>query len=52
MDPRVDTLVTRCTGAADAPHPFVLYADKRSDPQPCPVCGRVRVGAGQPMEGR
>lgn len=50
MDDRVNTIVTRCTGAAADPHPFVLYTDKRDDPQACPICGRVRGIL--PAEGR
>lgn len=41
MDPRVDAIVTHCTGTPEAPHPFVLFADRRTAPRPCPICGRV-----------
>ena len=31
-------------------HPLITYTDKRDDPQPCPICGRVQQTT--PMENR
>lgn len=43
MDPRVNTIVTRCVGGPDSPHALIVFGDRRDQPIPCPICGRVRI---------